>query len=74
MAKVFNDERTFGTPFVKPVETLIYRLAGVNPTYEMRWTEYTLVLILFNAAIFIFLFALQLVQGRCHSIHRNCRG
>jgi K+-transporting ATPase ATPase A chain len=63
MANVFTGKRTFLSPVMQPAETLIYRLAGVNPNHEMHWTEYAVVLVVFNIGIFVFLFVLQLLQG-----------
>lgn len=48
MAKVFEGERTFLSPILRPIESLIYRLAGVNPYAEMTWTRYLGFLLLFN--------------------------
>jgi K+-transporting ATPase ATPase A chain len=40
MARVFLGERTFLSPLLLPVEKLIYRLTGVNPSEEMSWVRY----------------------------------
>jgi K+-transporting ATPase ATPase A chain len=48
MARVFAGERTLLTPIVGPVERGIYRLCGIDPTHEMRWTTYTVTMLLFN--------------------------
>ena len=37
MAKVFQGERTFLDPLLRPLERLIYRTAGVNSEEEMGW-------------------------------------
>ncbi len=59
MARVFQGERNF----LRPVENGLYRIIGANSTAEQDWKAYALALILFNVVGFIFLFALQLVQG-----------
>lgn len=41
MAKVFAGERTFLHPILRPVETAIYRLCGIDETAEQHWTRYT---------------------------------
>jgi potassium-transporting ATPase potassium-binding subunit len=62
MSRVFNGERTFADPILRPVERLIYRLGGVNPRQEQHWTTYTLAMLLFNLAGLLLLYALQRVQ------------
>lgn len=63
MARVYGGERTLLHPMVEPVERLAYRLAGVNPDAEMGWKHYTLALLAFNLLGFLFLYALQRLQG-----------
>ena len=63
MAGVFQGRPTLLSPVLGPVERAIYRMAGVDETREMRWTEYCLALLAFNAVGFAFLFILQLIQG-----------
>ena len=36
IAKVYKGEKTW-SDFMKPVERLIYKVAGVNPEEEMNW-------------------------------------
>jgi len=38
MTRVFNREKTFLDPVLRPIERLVYRLAGVDETREMRCT------------------------------------
>ncbi|MDX2040200.1 MAG: potassium-transporting ATPase subunit KdpA [Acidobacteriota bacterium] len=63
MARVFNRERTFLDPLLRPVERLIYRLTGVNETHEMRWTEYGTAMLLFSVVSMVALYLLQRVQA-----------
>lgn len=63
MAEVFEGERTFLTPPLRPVETGLYRLAGVEETREQHWITYTLAMLLFNAAGFVLVYALQRLQN-----------
>ena len=37
MTRVFNGERTFLSPILRPVEGALYRLAGVEEKSEQRW-------------------------------------
>ncbi len=62
MARVFNDERTFLSPLLRPVERGIYALAGVHPAQEQHWTTYAVAMLLFNAAGLLALYLLQRAQ------------
>ena len=63
MAHVFNREKTFLDPVLRPVERLIYRLTGVNEEREMRWTEYATSMLLFSGVSMLVLYGLQRLQG-----------
>ena len=63
MMRVFEGERTPLSPVLEPLERLIYRLSGVNPTVEQHWTAYTAGMLLFSAAGFLALYAMQRLQG-----------
>ena len=63
MAQVFNDERTFLTPMLAPVEKGLYRLAGVDAAKEQNWLSYALAMLVFNAAGFVFLYVLMRLQA-----------
>jgi K+-transporting ATPase ATPase A chain len=63
MTRVFNRERTFLDPVLRPIERLIYRLTGVDENHEMRWTEYAFAMLLFSAAAMLLLYLMQRVQG-----------
>jgi K+-transporting ATPase ATPase A chain len=63
MARVLAGERTFLTPALGWLERLAYRLSGVDPASEMRWTAYAVAALLFNLAGFLAVYALQRLQG-----------
>jgi potassium-transporting ATPase potassium-binding subunit len=63
MTRVFNRERTFLDPVLRPIERLIYRLTGVDENHEMRWTEYAFAMLLFSAVSMLLLYLMQRVQG-----------
>ncbi|HEV2500271.1 MAG TPA: potassium-transporting ATPase subunit KdpA, partial [Terriglobia bacterium] len=63
MAKVFEGERTFLHPVLRPLERLIYRLCGVREDAEQRWTQYAASLIAFSLVSFLFVYAMQRLQG-----------
>src|ERR1700742_4529955 len=63
MTRVFNRERTFLDPVLRPVERLIYRLTGVDEEKEMRWTEYAVAMLLFSGVSMLVLYGMQRLQG-----------
>jgi K+-transporting ATPase ATPase A chain len=63
MARVFNRERTFLDPVLRPIERLIYRLTGVDEQREMRWTEYAVAMLLFSVVSMVVLYAMQRLQA-----------
>ena len=63
MARVFNREKTFLDPVLRPFERLIYKLTGVNEEHEMRWTEYAVAMLLFSGVSMLVLYLLQRLQG-----------
>src|SRR6201998_2009362 len=63
MTRVFNREKTFLDPALRPVEKLLYRLTGVDETKEMRWTEYAGAMLLFSGVSMFVLYVIQRIQG-----------
>lgn len=63
MAHVYQGERTFLDPVLRPVERLFYRLAGVNPANEQTWKTYALAMLIFNAFGLLIVYALQRLQA-----------
>ncbi len=63
MTRVFNGEPTFLSPILRPLETAVYRAAGVDPAREQHWLTYTISMLLFHAAGFLFLYILMRLQG-----------
>jgi K+-transporting ATPase ATPase A chain len=62
MAKVFNRERTFLDPVMRPVERLLYKLTFVDEDREMRWTEYSIAMLLFSGVSMLVLYLLERTQ------------
>lgn len=50
MFRIFSGERTFMSSVLRPVERGFYRVTGVDETKEMRWTTYTVAMLLFSVA------------------------
>jgi K+-transporting ATPase ATPase A chain len=63
MTHVFNREKTFLDPVLRPIERLIYKLTRVDDTREMRWTEYAVTMLLFSAVSMLVLYLIQRLQG-----------
>ncbi len=62
MTRVFQGERTFVHPVLRPLERLIYRLCGIREETEQRWTQYAASLIAFSLVSFIFVYLIQRLQ------------
>jgi K+-transporting ATPase ATPase A chain len=62
MAKVFSRERTFLDPIMRPMERLLYKLTRVDENHEMRWTEYSIAMLLFSAVSMLALYFLERAQ------------
>ena len=62
LTKVFNRERTFLDPVLRPIERLFYRVTGVDENHEMRWTEYAVSMLLFSAVSMIVLYLMERLQ------------
>src|ERR1700692_3525371 len=63
MTRVFNGERTFLSPLFRPVETLLYRAAGVDERREQTWVMYVVGMLFFHAGGFLILYVLMRAQG-----------
>ena len=63
MTRVFNGERTFLSPILRPVERIIYSLSRVNEREEQSWVGYGLAMLTFSLAGFLALYALQRLQA-----------
>src|SRR4051812_16999286 len=63
MTRVFNGERTFLSPVLRPVEVALYRLAGVDETREQHWLTYSVAMLLFHVGGFVILYALLRLQA-----------
>jgi len=63
LARVFNREKTFLDPLLRPLEKLLYRVTGVDENREMRWTEYAASMLLFSLVSMLVLYGLERLQG-----------
>src|SRR6185437_1045458 len=63
LTRVFDGERTFLSPALRPVEGVLYRLGGVDATREQHWTTYTVSMLLFHVGGFVILYSLMRLQA-----------
>ncbi len=71
MTRVFSGERTWLDRGLRPVERLLYRVTGVDPTHDMHWTEYAQALLVFSGVSMLLVYALQRLQ---HLLPLNPQG
>ncbi|HEY1736719.1 MAG TPA: potassium-transporting ATPase subunit KdpA [Methylovirgula sp.] len=62
MTRVFNGERTFLSPVLRPVERALYSVCGVDEE-DQHWVVYAVAMLFFTAAGFVMLYALQRLQN-----------
>src|SRR5689334_17221292 len=63
IAKVFKGERTI-TDFMNPLERLIYRISGINPTESMNWKQFLKAMLGINLLWLVYAFFLLLFQDK----------
>jgi K+-transporting ATPase ATPase A chain len=63
MTRVFNGERTFLSPLLRPVETVLYRISGVDERREQTWVMYVVGMLFFHAGGFLILYVLMRAQA-----------
>jgi potassium-transporting ATPase potassium-binding subunit len=63
MARVYEGQPAVLNRVGAPLERLIYRLCGVDPAREMRWTHYALAMLAFNLIGGLAVYGLQRLQA-----------
>jgi K+-transporting ATPase ATPase A chain len=63
LAKVFAGERVW-TDFLKPVESGIYKLSGINPKEEMNWKQHMKALLTINLVWLVYGFFVLIYQDK----------
>ena len=63
MARVFEGERIWLDSVLGPVERGMYRLFGVDPRQEMKWTDYAQAVLAFSLAGMVFTYLILRLQG-----------
>jgi potassium-transporting ATPase potassium-binding subunit len=62
MARVYEGQPSGLDRVLGPAERLFYRMCGIEPDEEMDWKKYAGAVLMFSAAGFFFLYALQRLQ------------
>ncbi|HYL19473.1 MAG TPA: potassium-transporting ATPase subunit KdpA, partial [Burkholderiales bacterium] len=62
MAHIYEGQPAILNRVGAPFERLLYRVSGVDPTKEMRWTQYALAMLAFNLVGGLVVYALQRLQ------------
>jgi K+-transporting ATPase ATPase A chain len=63
MTRVFNGERTFLSPILRPVESGLYWIGGVDERREQHWLTYTVAMLFFHVGGFLILYAVMRLQA-----------
>src|ERR1700756_4993121 len=63
MSRLFQGERTFLHPLLRPLEAGIYKICGVHENDEQKWPHYTASVLAFSLLSFLFVYGLQRLQG-----------
>jgi K+-transporting ATPase ATPase A chain len=63
MARVFEGERTFLHGALGWLERGTYRVLGVDPNEDMKWTTYSIAMLLFSLATLLFSYVALRLQG-----------
>ena len=63
MTRVFERRRTWLDPVLVPCERLLYRLTGIDPNEEMRWTQYAVAMLIFTAATVLLTYIIERLQA-----------
>ena len=62
MTRVFERERTWADVLFRPIERGLYRLTGIDEAHEMRWTEYTISMLVFSLVTLLVTYLIERVQ------------
>ena len=62
MARVFEGERTWLDPVLRPIERLIYKLSGIDAKNEMNWREYAFAMLGFAAVSLLVTYGIERMQ------------
>src|SRR3981081_1277462 len=63
MTRVFNGDRTFLSPILRPVEAGLYWIGGVDERREQHWLTYTVAMLLFHVGGFLLIYAVMRLRA-----------
>jgi K+-transporting ATPase ATPase A chain len=63
IARVFGGGKTFLDRLLLPVERLVYRVAGVDPSVDQSWQAWTTTMLAVNGVALVFLYLILRLQG-----------
>src|SRR5712671_5822503 len=63
MTRVFNREKTFLDPALRPLEKILYRLTGVVEATEMGWKEYAGAMLIFSGVTMALTYLIERIQN-----------
>src|SRR6202163_4659349 len=63
MTRVFNGERTFLSPILRPVEIGLYWIGGVDEKREQTWVMYVVAMLFFHVGGFLIFYILMRTQA-----------
>jgi K+-transporting ATPase ATPase A chain len=63
MTRVFEGERTWLDPVLRPFERLIYKLCAVNAESEMNWRQYAAAMLGFSAVTMLLTYGIERFQA-----------
>jgi potassium-transporting ATPase potassium-binding subunit len=66
LARVFDGERTWLDPVLRPLERAVYRVAGVDPAAEMDWKRYAWCFLIFSLGGTLLLYTVLRLQPVFH--------
>ncbi len=62
LTNVFSGEKNWLTPVFRPVERLFYKLCGIDPEEEQRWTGYVIAMLIFSVVGMLLLYLIERTQ------------
>ncbi|HTP78250.1 MAG TPA: potassium-transporting ATPase subunit KdpA [Rhizomicrobium sp.] len=63
MTRVFNGDRTFLSPVLRPLERLFYAISGVREDEDQHWVIYAIAMLAFTMTGFVSLYVIQRLQA-----------